>query len=584
MRSSTLRAWSVFAGIAVACVVSSAAFAATWDVDTVSELQSAQANASPGDIILIQPGDYHLTRCLYITTADITLRGATGNFDDVVIRGDGMNVDSPTSNDTPIQIVNDDITIEDLTVGDCWFNGIHIHSENYADRATVRNVKIRNCGERFIKGSGSGGASWNSLVEFCVIEQTEARQTRPGHSVDPDDYIGGMDCMAAKDWIIRDNLFAGILGASGTDSRGAIFLWQHVENPLIERNVFVDCARSISMGNPYNPTGTWLVDGGIIRNNMILKGPSVALEFDYTRNLKVYNNTVYGDNASYHRTVQVYDTGVPASQTTNLDLKNNIIRGDVSDMAVGTWNVATLQAMGNIADNAGTVVTPSWFVSVAPATADLHLTAGATAALEAGVVQAEALEDYDRETRGPVGGATDMGADQISGVENANLVSTEPPVDGTLPKTQNNIIVCVFDAPITLPPSGDPLVITELADPNNDVSTLFAYSVDPNDTGDPTGATLKATEGGPVLTDLTWYQVASAPGWADVVPFEFDVCTLRGDANNSARVTTADYSEVKAHMGERTDARHDLNGSARITTADYIVVKDHMGNRAPAKP
>jgi hypothetical protein len=49
-------------------------------------------------------------------------------------------------------------------------------------------------------------------------------------------------------------------------------------------------------------------------------------------------------------------------------------------------------------------------------------------------------------------------------------------------------------------------------------------------------------------------------------------------------VTTADYSEVKAHMGERTDARYDLNGSARITTADYSVVKANLGHRAPAKP
>jgi hypothetical protein len=164
------------------------------------------------------------------------------------------------------------------------------------------------------------------------------------------------------------------------------------------------------------------------------------------------------------------------------------------------------------------------------------------------------------------------------------LASTEPLADGTLPKTQHNIIVCVFDAPLTLPPSGDPLVITELADPNNDVSASFSYSVDPNDTGDTTGATLKATESGAVLTDLTWYHVASAPGWPEVVPFEFDVCTLRGDANNSRRVTTADYSEIKAHLGERTDARYDLNGSARITTADYSVVKANLGHRAPAKP
>jgi len=165
------------------------------------------------------------------------------------------------------------------------------------------------------------------------------------------------------------------------------------------------------------------------------------------------------------------------------------------------------------------------------------------------------------------------------------LVSTEPPADGTLPKTQNNIIVCTFDAPITLPSSGDPLAITELADPNSNVTSSFTYSVDPNDTGDPTGATLKATENGAVLPDLTWYHVTSAPGWTTVTPFAFDLCTLRGDAYISGRVTTSDYSMIKAHLGERdTDARYDLNGSGRVTVADYSVVKANLGHRAPAKP
>jgi len=181
-----------------------------------------------------------------------------------------------------------------------------------------------------------------------------------------------------------------------------------------------------------------------------------------------------------------------------------------------------------------------------------------------------------------VGWTVDMGADEFVPPP-AQLVFTEPPADGTLPKTQNNIIVCVFDSAVGLPPVGSPLVIVECADSNDDVSGAFLYSTDPNDTGDPTGATLKAIEDATSLVDQTWYHVSSAPTWGDVVPFAFDVCTLRGDANNSARVTTADYSEVKAHMGEWTEARYDLNGSGRITTADYSVVKANLGHRAPAK-
>ena len=111
------------------------------------------------------------------------------------------------------------------------------------------------------------------------------------------------------------------------------------------------------------------------------------------------------------------------------------------------------------------------------------------------------------------------------------------------------------------------------------MSGAFTYSVDPND---PNGSTLKAIENGAQLADLTWYRVTPSQDFA-AEAFTLDVATLRGDGNNSGRVTTADYSEVKAHMGERTDARYDLNGSGRITTADYSVVKANMGNRAPAK-
>ena len=86
-----------------------------------------------------------------------------------------------------------------------------------------------------------------------------------------------------------------------------------------------------------------------------------------------------------------------------------------------------------------------------------------------------------------------------------------------------------------------------------------------------------------MLTDQTWYRITPGVGFG-VQVFGFDLCTLFGDANNSGRVTTADYVEVKVHMGERTDARYDLNGSGRVTTADYSVVKSNIGRRTPVKP
>jgi hypothetical protein len=168
------------------------------------------------------------------------------------------------------------------------------------------------------------------------------------------------------------------------------------------------------------------------------------------------------------------------------------------------------------------------------------------------------------------------------------LIASEPPADGSLPKALNNVILCSFDRPITLPGSGNPLVIIDITNGCVDVSASFTYSVDADD---PNGTTLEARENvdpndpdSGVLIDLTWYQVESAPSWACVTPFQFEVYTLVGDCTPSARVTTADYSCAKAALGQRGDVRADLNGSGRVTTADYSVVKANLGHRGPTKP
>jgi len=159
------------------------------------------------------------------------------------------------------------------------------------------------------------------------------------------------------------------------------------------------------------------------------------------------------------------------------------------------------------------------------------------------------------------------------------LVDVERQV--SLPKTQNNVIRCVFGCQIELPAVGNPLVIRDMTNGCADVSNLFTYSVDPDDS---TGQTLKAKENGDLLPDMTWYQVNSAPDWTSVEPFHFALCTLEGDCNDNGRVTTADYSCVKGRMGEPGDLPGDLNGSGRVTTADYAVVKENMGHRAPPMP
>src|SRR5262245_38460503 len=62
------------------------------NVSTETQLQSAVAALTSNTTILIAPGTYTLTKTLYVngTFANVALRGASDNADDVVLVGKGM--------------------------------------------------------------------------------------------------------------------------------------------------------------------------------------------------------------------------------------------------------------------------------------------------------------------------------------------------------------------------------------------------------------------------------------------------------------------------------------------------------------
>ena len=380
--------------------LASAAPAAVWNVSTFGELRGAALGADPGDEILIAPGSYHVTSSLYVTTRDLVFRGVSGNRDDVVLYGNGMNTNSGVLEG--FWTAANGIELHNLTIKDFWHHGVHVCDDqatgNLADDVVISNVKIQNCGERYIKGSGNGTSS-NVLVENVHFLQTEAYLPRFGHSVDEYNYIGGIDAMHTDNWIIRDNRFEGIMGAAN-GGRGAIFLWVGATNPTIERNVIVGCAEGINLGNGYNPTGTWHVEGGIVRNNFIGwgGGDNRPVQLGYTKDVKFYNNTIYTET-NYNRAVHVYDTA--SIPTTNLVLENNLIRGAIVDGSTGAFTLTN-----NIT---GAAVDPTWFVD--PLASDLHLTPAATAAIDQATTLPEVPKDIDRGPR-PYGDFPDMGADE----------------------------------------------------------------------------------------------------------------------------------------------------------------------------
>ncbi|MBE3123787.1 MAG: hypothetical protein IMZ65_03200, partial [Planctomycetes bacterium] len=255
----------IVAALVLACVLP--ASGTVWNVSTVSALNNAVNSCASGDEIVIAAGTYMLTGSLNMDVADVILRGATGNPDDVILQGAGMNVNAVQEG---IWVAADDITIMDLTVKEFYYNGIHIRGENDADRMWVYNVKIHDIGERHIKGS-TNNLDANLIADDCLIEfvQMSQDQVKTAGSVN---YIGSIDAMGIDGWVIHDCLATNVIGGTGGGNAG-VFLWNYANNCTIERNKIVGCAKGIALGNPMAPghagTNGYHAQGGIIRNNMV---------------------------------------------------------------------------------------------------------------------------------------------------------------------------------------------------------------------------------------------------------------------------------------------------------------------------
>ena len=394
-------------------------------VATVAELHQAVRAARSGEVIVIARGTYRLRRPLRMMVPDVTLCGATGDRDEVVLVGGGMNV--PARAREGIMIEADDITIRDLTIRDFYKHGLHIRAESDADRTVISNVKTVNIGERHVKGSRGQGNFWadDVVIERLHMLQTEKRKRRPGHPISPDNYIGGIDAMAARNWIVRDCLAEGIRGATG-GGNAAIFIWNGVENVLIERNRIIRCCKGIALGNPSGPKlGPHHAVGGIIRNNFILRSRgrrpnNIGIELCNVRDVKVMHNTIYSEDPSYARAVHLFDQP-GEGLIENVTIGYNIIRGRIADNTVsGLWGESPTRrwrAVGNVhgwkergrGEWKGTPVEAGWFVDAAAG--DLHLTPKAAAAIDSARRTPDVTDDIDRRRR-PAGKAPDAGADE----------------------------------------------------------------------------------------------------------------------------------------------------------------------------
>lgn len=356
-------------------------------VTSVEELFEAAQNVEPGGTIMVADGHYLMPRYFEINKDNVTLRGESGRRERVVIDG----IQSRHGELVGITRCSG-VTIADLTIQNIMWNGFKINSNTNVQNVTIYNCIIHNIWQRGIKGVGvpkedrENMRPKNCRVQYCLFYNDHAKR----FSDDPKDtsenfggnYIGGMDIMYPKNWVISDNVFIGIQGRTRS-ARGAIFIWHDAQNCIIERNIIIDCDTGIALGNSYRGPETKIhCTGFIVRNNFVTRAPESGILADYTRDCKIINNTVYDPKNRLRRLIRI------VHDNDGLLVANNLLSGPEmrkESKSQITYKQNIEQAMTEF------FIDPDW--------GDLHLKESSAEVVNKAVPLPEVTEDIDGQPR-----------------------------------------------------------------------------------------------------------------------------------------------------------------------------------------
>ncbi len=367
--------------------------------DVLSLMRHVKA-AFPGTVILLEDGLYFLpfNRSLLVNVPELTIRGASGNREAVRLEG-GSNA---------ITVNADGFTIADLTIQAPRFHAIQVRGERGVSQTHIYNVHLLVAGQQFIKVSAGDGTRGKFADEGVVACSTIEYSTfSKGNDKTPPSYTNGIDILAGRGWVIRDNTFRRIRSEKGP-AGPAILTWRNSQDTVIKRNKIVDCWRGIALGlghpNKRSRGGSTVRydhQDGLVENNVIVALQEVAdaaIENNFAHNSQILHNTIFYATHLKHRVNWAieYRYG-PTSATIQNNLSNLPIRERIP-------KPQHLAVLGGNMTNAKS----HWFQDLAGG--DVHLVAAAPA-IDQGVTFAKTHRDFD-DTQRPLGQAPDPGADE----------------------------------------------------------------------------------------------------------------------------------------------------------------------------
>ncbi len=366
-------------------------------VGNVEALFQAVEKAKPGSTIMVEDGHYLLPRTLNLHTDNLTLRGASGDPQKVVLDG------AKSQHGELVAVTGcSGVTIADLTIQNIRHNGFKLNADKLAQRVTIYHCVVHNVWQRGVKSPFVPDDPQERFhprgvrIQYCLFYNDRPKQ----FSDDPTDtpqtfggnYVGGIDAMSCRAWTISDNVFVGIRGRTGS-ARGAVFLWQDSRDCVVERNVIIDCDSGICLGNSSRSRFPIHCTGCTVRNNFVTRAPENGILADYTRDCKILHNTIHDPTSRLQRLIRL------VHDNEGLVVANNLLSGP--PMRIETQS--KVQFRGNA------IVKNMTETFVDAAGGNLHLRSGPAAAALAVDRLPEVPEDIDRQARGL---RTTLGADE----------------------------------------------------------------------------------------------------------------------------------------------------------------------------
>lgn len=355
-------------------------------VQTVPELVNAldQANSNNGNMtILLEPGVYELNsnlRFINSNMSNLSIMGASGNKDDVYIKGQGWDDSAVTH---IFNVAADQFVAAHMTIGEVFYHPIQVHSNpSDADDFTVQNVKFVDAKEQLLKVSGGGSLfADRGKVLCCEFEFT--------NGIAYQFYTGGIDAHRAKDWVVTGNIFKHIRSPEVNLAEHAIHFWRESEGTIVEANQVINCDRGIGFGLGSSTENGH--SGGMIANNFVHTSRDVGIGLEAAQNALVYNNTVVTDN--YNNSIEYR---FPLSN--NIEIINNLVNETISDRSSGSS--ASLLTNVTISDMS---------VFLDAANYDYHIVGSPSDIVDVGTPVNSVITDFDCADR-VIGLGIDIGA------------------------------------------------------------------------------------------------------------------------------------------------------------------------------